>query len=125
MTDSIQILIVDDDITLRHMIVLQLASLGLKADSAANGVEALRRIHDWRYELILMDIQMPEMNGLDAAIAIRSYEASEGLEPSPIIAVTAGGASRKQCQDAGMSDYLQKPVSIGALQELVTKWLPG
>src|ERR1700728_5339149 len=123
MLEPSHILIVDDDISIRRVLALQLAHLGYKADSATNGLEALRLVHKWHYDLILMDVQMPHMNGLEATAAIRTYEESEGLDPSAIIGVTAGGATRKQCIDMGMSDYLQKPLLLETLSRVVNKWL--
>lgn len=123
--DSIDVLVVDDHIAMRTVAVLQLAKLGIRADSAANGMEAVRRVHNWRYKLILMDIQMPDMNGLEATCAIRSYERSEDLEPSIIVAVTGGGANKKQCLAAGMNGYVEKPLPAEALKDLVREWAPA
>lgn len=123
-TDSlVQALVVDDDITLRHMLVLQLDKLGVKADSAANGVEALRRIRSWNYELIIMDLQMPEMDGLQATAAIRIYEREQNHKPVPIIALTAGGPDKEICISVGMNDVVQKPLSLDGLGKIIERWL--
>ena len=122
--DNIDVLVVDDHIALRTVLVMQLAKLGIKADSAANGVEAVHRIHNWRYKLILMDVQMPELDGLEATAAIRSYEHSENLESTIIIAVTGGGTTKKKCLDAGMNGYVEKPLPIEALKDLIEEWAP-
>ncbi len=120
----VQVLVVDDDIALRHMLVLQLDRLGIKADSAYNGVEALRRVHEWRYSLILMDISMPDMDGYEATAAIRSYEKKHGLPPVPIVGVSA------VCEDddtaaleAGMNACYRKPVLLQQLKEIIEKYL--
>jgi two-component system, sensor histidine kinase and response regulator len=118
------VLIVDDDSNIRRIQSLYMNSLGFDTDFACNGGEALDQVQIKRYGIILMDIQMPDMNGLEATAAIRSYEKSEGLSRVPIIATTAGGASRQECIDSGMDDYLPKPVSIEALKEMLDKWLP-
>jgi CheY-like chemotaxis protein len=124
LTTCLGILVVEDDITLRHTMVLQLDNLGLHADSAANGVEAMRRVHNQHYCLILTDIQMPEMNGLEFATAIRSYEQEKHLNPVPIIAVSAGHTNMKQCTAFGINDYLEKPVLLKQLEGILRKWLP-
>lgn len=124
---EIQVLVVDDHITLRHTLVLALDRLGVKADSAANGIEALRRVHSHQYGVIFMDIQMPEMNGLEAAVAIRAFEQSNQKEPVPIIGMTAGspGVDASKCGEYGMNDFVEKPLLIEKIQELISKWLPA
>ncbi len=118
-SDPIKVLVVDDDPALRKMMTLQLQRFGLTVDSAANGVEALQRILNSRYELIFMDVQMPHMNGLDATAAIRLHERTEGLSPVPIVATTASGASRQTCLEAGMTVFLQKPITPTTLEAVV------
>ncbi len=114
-----RILVVDDDPALRKMMTLQLQQFGVTVDSAANGVEALQRILNSRYDLIFMDVQMPHMNGVDATVAIRLHERTEGLSPVPIVATTANGASRQTCLEAGMTVFLQKPVTPTTLESVV------
>ncbi len=118
-SDPIKVLVVDDDPALRKIMTLQLQKLGLTVDSAANGVEALQRILNSRYELIFMDIQMPHMNGLEATATIRLHERTEGLSPVPIVATTGSGASRQTCLEAGMTVFLQKPVTPTTLEAVV------
>lgn len=120
---DVQALVVDDDITLRHLLVLQLDKLGVKADSAANGIEALRRIRSWKYQLIIMDIQMPEMDGLQAAASIRIYEKENQQEPTPIIALTAGSTAKETCISVGMNDALQKPIDLDGLKAVIDRWM--
>jgi len=121
---QIPILVVDDAITMRHTVVLQLDKLGVKADSAANGIEALRRMRAYQsYGLILMDIEMPEMDGLQAAAAIRIYETENQRKPLPIIGMTGGQTRRETCIAAGMNDILNKPISLQMLQDLLNRWL--
>lgn len=116
------VLIVDDDVTIRWLLCKQLDKVGLHADSAANGREALERLKRWHYRLILMDIHMPEMDGYVATKAIRQMEKDNGIEPVPIIAVTAD-PDRELCLDAGMTDYTQKPLMADDLRKLITKWM--
>lgn len=119
----IEVLIVDDDITLRHMFVLQLDKLGYKADSAFNGMEALRRVHNHEYKLILMDLQMPDMDGYEATAAIRAFERKQQREAVPILALGAN-PDKQRCMDAGMNEVLQKPLSMQELGDLLKKYLP-
>lgn len=121
----IPVLIVEDNAHLRLSLVLQLHSLGIKADSAANGMEALRRVHEADYCLILMDVQMPIMNGLEATAAIRNFEYGCGRRPVPIAAVTGGGSTKEQCLRAGMSDYVEKPMTLEVLRTLICRLAPG
>lgn len=122
--EYIPVLIVEDNAQLRYAMVLQLHALGIKADSAANGMESLRRIHDAEYKLILMDVQMPIMNGLEATAAIRSFEDSEERRPVPIVAVTGGGSTKEKCLQAGMNGYYQKPMLLDELRTLIQEHAP-
>lgn len=119
---AVTVLIVDDDVTLRWLLCKQLDKLNLQADSAANGREALERVQKWPYQVILMDIQMPEMDGYEATRAIRRREKELMQDPVPIIAITAVPDSER-CFEAGMTDYLQKPVDIEKLDAVLRKWL--
>ena len=117
------VLVVEDDISLRTAMVYQLEKCGVKADSAANGIEALRRVHAYQYGLILMDCQMPEMDGIEATSAIRAYEKSKGLTPVPIIAIS-GSCEEERALSAGMDAYFLKPVPQESLQKIVDTYLP-
>lgn len=126
-TDDIRALIVDDNIALRYTLVQQLDKLGVKTDSAANGIEALRRVHNHAYELIFMDIQMPEMNGLEATVAIRSFEKSNKLKHVPIIGISAGveehGINDARCRESGMDDFIEKPILMPTLEKIIANWM--
>ena len=90
----------------------------LNIEKAHNGKEALEAFKRGQYDLILMDIQMPEMNGLEAARAIREWESSQGKEKqTPIIAMTASllRSEIEQCYQAGMTSYVPKPYQIEEL----------
>ncbi len=112
---GLEFLVVEDDSTIRKIMCLQLKIFGLKVDHAQNGVEAIRCVENRRYDMIFMDIQMPEMNGIDATTTIRNHESSNGHPPVPIVATTAGGASKQECLDAGMNGFIEKPVDIDKL----------
>ena len=103
---------------LKHM----LGQLGMKADIAENGEIAVAAAHSAAYDLILMDMQMPVMNGLTATEVIRGLS---GYATTPIVAITANAfdEDRQRCLDAGMSDFLTKPVRPAALRAVLAKWL--
>jgi two-component system, sensor histidine kinase and response regulator len=117
------VLVVEDDICLRTMLVYQLEKCGVKADSAANGIEALRRVHAHQYALILMDCNMPEMDGIQATSSIRTYERVNGKTPVPIVAISAG-CEEERALSAGMNAYFSKPLSLDTLQKIVDTYVP-
>ena len=119
------VLIVDDDVATRHCVVLQMDKLGIQADSAANGIEAFKRAQNFSYGLILMDLQMPDMNGLLAAAAIRLHEKNNDLSPVPIIAFTAGdlNVSQAECLEAGINECIEKPLTLDHLRRVISQWL--
>ena len=99
--------------------------LGPEADLAADGFEALDAFLKRPYDLILMDCQMPGMDGFEATAAIRARSKSDGIPCPPIVAVTANAlrGDRERCLEAGMDDYLAKPVLPENLRELLGRWL--
>lgn len=113
-----QILVVDDDPVQRLITQKQLKILGLDALFACNGKEAVALASQHRLALILMDVQMPIMDGLEATVQIRA----EGLA-TPIVACTAI-PNRERCFDAGMTDYLFKPVMMDELKRILNEWAP-
>ena len=90
-----------------------LKRLGYRADVANNGLEALRALEEKHYDVVLMDVQMPEMDGLEATRQIRKKNID-----TYILALTAHAlkGDREQCLDAGMNDYISKPISLEMLQ---------
>jgi CheY-like chemotaxis protein len=99
-----------------------LQNLGYRADVAANGVEVLQALERQPYDLILMDVQMPEMDGLTATRRILS-ELPPPRQPR-IVAMTAGAMEndRRECVEAGMHDYLSKPIRKEELADLLAKY---
>jgi signal transduction histidine kinase/PleD family two-component response regulator/HPt (histidine-containing phosphotransfer) domain-containing protein len=127
--DKYRILVVEDNITNQKVALRILEKLGLKAEAAANGIEALNAFENRPFDLILMDVQMPEMDGLEATALIRSKELNSPLKHNrprvPIIAMTADAlkGDNEKCLASGMDDYLPKPVNPGVLAGKISKWL--
>ncbi len=118
------ILVVDDDSINRKLIQRMLEKLGDEVVLAASGAQALPAIKESAFDLILMDIQMPGMNGLETTRRIRDWESTQGvLHRTPIFALTAntGEKDRALCLEAGMDNFLCKPIRMADLEELVEK----
>jgi signal transduction histidine kinase/CheY-like chemotaxis protein len=120
---SERILLAEDNEINQIVAVKQLESLGLKVDVASNGNEVLQALEQGSYALILMDCQMPELDGIEATRQIR--EKGYSKTDLPIIALTAHvfEEDRKRCIDAGMNDFLSKPLSLTQLSSVLTRWL--
>jgi signal transduction histidine kinase/AmiR/NasT family two-component response regulator len=119
---SLQVLLVEDNPINQLLAEAILTNLGHKVETARDGREALEVFSTRPWDLVLMDIHMPVMSGLDATRHIRQLEAS-GLRHTPIIATTAGAmeADRAACLAAGMDDYIAKPYKPQVLQDLLTR----
>ncbi len=120
-----KILVAEDNPTNQTVALALLKKLGYEADLAANGIEAVRAVKRVAYDLILMDCQMPDMDGYEATRLIRN-RATGAINPDiPIIALTAHAMTedRSKYVDAGMDDYLAKPVQIKMLAEMLSRWL--
>ena len=100
--------------------------IGFPFDVAENGMVALNKAKKTRYRLILMDCQMPVMDGYFCTKRIRKYEANHGLNHTPIIAMTANAmlGDKEKCLDAGMDDYMSKPLNRYVLEKTLKKWDP-
>jgi PAS domain S-box-containing protein len=115
-----RVLIADDDDVSRELLVRRLAHLGVHADAVRTGTEAVDALGRSAYDAVLMDLQMPEVGGVDAARAIRALPGKRGA--TPIVAVTAG-AERDAGADAGMDAFLAKPVTARALEQVLARCL--
>jgi PAS domain S-box-containing protein len=119
-----RILLTEDNATNQLVALGILKKLGLQADVANNGLECLKSLKSERYDLILMDVQMPEMDGIEATRQIR--ESAAAYSTIPIIAMTAHAmqGDKERFLAAGMNDYITKPVSPQSLAMALDKWLP-
>ena len=119
------ILVVEDN-QINQMVALKiLRKQGYRADAVANGIEAIRALTTVPYDLVLMDCQMPEMDGFEATERIRKGEAGVNYALIPIVAMTAHAmkGDRERCIASGMDDYLAKPVQPALLGATIAKWL--
>ncbi|MBC2695895.1 MAG: response regulator [Desulfobacteraceae bacterium] len=142
-----RILLAEDNIINQKIASKVLEKLGYRADVAANGLEALKALEMIHYDMVLMDVQMPEMDGLEATKEIRkreeltaqkkdagfsdelsalSFQHSVKSKHIPIIAMTAHAmkGDREMCMKAGMDDYLTKPIQPGEFGETIARWIP-
>jgi CheY-like chemotaxis protein/HPt (histidine-containing phosphotransfer) domain-containing protein len=121
-----RVLVVDDHPVNREVLVLQLKLLGITADSAASGADALAAWARTRYAAILVDIHMPGMDGHELTRQLRAGEANRNGGRTPIIAVTADvmQGQEEHCLATGMDAYLVKPVRIERLRATLERWLP-
>ena len=124
--NTARILLAEDNITNQQVALGILKKLGLRADAVANGAEVLKTLDTLPYDLVLMDVQMPVMDGLEATRHIRNPHSTVRNHAIPIIAMTAHAmlGDREQCLEAGMNDYIAKPVTAQTLAETLKKWLP-
>jgi CheY-like chemotaxis protein/HPt (histidine-containing phosphotransfer) domain-containing protein len=121
----IRILVVEDNMVNQKVAIRILEKLGYRADAVANGEEAIKALKTIPYDLVLMDVQMPQMNGFVATRIIRDPETTGLRHDIPIIAMTAHAlkGDRERCLEAGMDDYVSKPVTAEALREVLEKHL--
>jgi PAS domain S-box-containing protein len=117
-----RILVAEDNATNREVIAAQLKKLGYAAEVVANGAEALDALQRNRYEMVLMDCQMPVMDGYEATRRIRASIHAD----IPVVALTASAMApdRNGCLRAGMNDHLSKPVELSGLSEMLARWMP-
>ena len=121
-----RVLLVEDNPVNQELAGEMLRSLGMKVELAENGEQALAAITRQSYSLVLMDCQMPVLDGFEATRRLRAYERNAGGVRLPVIALTANAlvGDREQCLAAGMDDYLSKPFTATQLNEILERWLP-
>jgi CheY-like chemotaxis protein len=128
----LRILIAEDNTVNQSVALQQLRQLGYEADVVSNGREALGAVEQYAYDVILMDVQMPEMDGLEATRRIKRAAHQGALTGAPesatsapphVIAITASALKddRAQCFDAGMDDYERQPVTVNALADALRR----
>jgi len=120
---QVKILLAEDNMTNQKIALKMLNSLGYHAETADNGAIALEMVKSNAYDIVFLDWHMPEMNGLDAARAIRQFEADKSH--TILVAMTANAmkGDKEECMQAGMDDYISKPVEKDKLNKILTKWL--
>jgi two-component system sensor histidine kinase/response regulator len=118
-----RVLLVEDNLINQQVAAEILQSAGVAVDIANNGLEAVRSVRAKAYDAVLMDVQMPVMDGLQATEAIRAIDSLKAL---PIIAMTASvlRGDREGCLKAGMNDYVSKPINVDKMLSTLARWLP-
>ncbi|MBI2381401.1 MAG: response regulator [Gammaproteobacteria bacterium] len=121
-----RLLLAEDNRVNQEVALAMLGNMGFEVELAVNGQEAVQRWQAGQYDLILMDCQMPVVDGYTAAGTLRALEADQGRRRTPIIALTANAVSgdRERCLAAGMDDYLSKPFRANQLLPILQRWLP-
>ena len=122
---DLRILLAEDNLINQRVASGILENIGFRTDVVGNGIEVLEMLEDHSYDLIFMDVQMPEMDGLEATEQIR--EQKDPKKQPLIIAMTANAMKedRDRCLKAGMDDYIAKPVKINDIREMLFKWFPA
>jgi CheY-like chemotaxis protein len=120
------VLLAEDRPSNVELAVQVLDLLGCDVTVVPNGAEAVQAVRQRTFDLVLMDFHMPVMNGLEAAGAIRAWEAREGREPLLIVGLTASAMPQevRQCLSAGMNEVITKPFAIPDLRQLVVRACP-
>jgi len=121
---ALRVLLADDNVINREVGVALLEELGLQVDTAVDGRDAVDQVAATAYDLVLMDMQMPRLDGLAATREIRASPTGASL---PVVAMTANAFdhNRDACLAAGMNDFVSKPVDIWQLATTLARWLPS
>jgi CheY-like chemotaxis protein len=122
-----KVLVAEDNLVNQRLITLMLRKHAQAVVVAADGQQAVERYTEQRFDCVLMDCQMPQVDGYEATRRIRAWEAQNHRPPTPIIALTANAlpGDRQECLEAGMSDYLSKPLRMEDLVSVLRRAVPG
>jgi two-component system, sensor histidine kinase and response regulator len=122
---SAKILLAEDNHVNQRVAARMLDKLGYRCDVASNGIEVLQAVRESPYDLILMDCQMPDMDGFEATEKLREQENNTSSKHLPIVAMTASlmDGDRKRCLSIGMDDFLSKPIDLIELRAALEKWI--
>ncbi|WP_107822029.1 response regulator [Mangrovibacterium marinum] len=123
MKEKLSILLVEDNVLNQRIVTFSLKKFNHDIEIANNGLEALNVFKEKKFDVILMDIMMPVMDGLEASLKIREYEKENNIvDPTPIIAVTANTMDndREKCLAHGMNEFIAKPFDVSKLNFVLT-----
>jgi osomolarity two-component system sensor histidine kinase NIK1 len=123
----LDILLVEDNLLNQKVVIFNLKKYNYNVTAVTNGPEAIELVKQHTFDLVLMDIMLPEMNGYEITAAIREYESANAIEnPVPIIAITANTLDndRERCIKVGMNEYLSKPFTAAQLIEKIRIFIP-
>ncbi|PJF45899.1 MAG: hybrid sensor histidine kinase/response regulator, partial [Candidatus Thermofonsia Clade 3 bacterium] len=122
---NVRVLVAEDNAVNQQVALGILRRMGARAEVVGSGAESIEALRQAPYDIVLMDVQMPDMDGLEATQRIRSGEAGERCMHIPIIAMTAHAlqSDRDRCLAAGMNDYVSKPVKPQELHQVLERWL--
>jgi CheY-like chemotaxis protein/nitrogen-specific signal transduction histidine kinase len=122
---GLRILVAEDNKVNQMVTMRMLEKLGCQADLACDGASAIQRVEANTYDLVLMDLGMPEVDGLEATRRIRRMRGPESAIPVVALTASASNEVRSQCLEAGMNDYLSKPMEFEALRRALARWCHG
>jgi CheY-like chemotaxis protein len=118
--NGLSLLLVEDNVLNQKLIFLHLSKFGFSIDVANNGLEALEKIGEKKYDVVLMDLMMPVMDGMEATIKIREKESLNGKH-TPIVGLTANtfDADREKCLAIGMDEFMAKPFDVEEFKRIL------